>query len=108
MSAVGLHPPCDFLEEPQLLGRFRAYMHRASQERPCKCVRDRRVTGHADRLSLTRPKPCGVGEPGIHPFIQIPRGALTIPAAALSRLAPQSCLASGVSHHERRDRKSVV
>src|SRR3989442_10141301 len=63
-------------------------------------VRDHRVAGDARRHTLTGPELFGIGEPGVHPFVQILCGALPIPAAVLSRGPLGTQPAGGESHEE--------
>lgn len=58
------------------------------------------MTGDTGRLTLARVELFGTVEPDVHPFVQIPRSALPVPAVALRRSILRNYLADGDSHEQ--------
>ena len=61
------------------------------------------MTGDTGRLTLARLELFGTLEPDVHPFVQISRSALPVPAVALRRSILRNYLADGDSHEQGRD-----
>ena len=103
VSVVRLHAPDNVLEHSHFLGRRRPHVHRPPQAGPCECVRDHRVTGHAYRLALTGPELLAPGGPHIHPFVQVRRSPVPIPAGGSRRRVLRSGPVGGESGEHRDD-----
>src|SRR5262245_1836716 len=91
MSVVTLHPSNGFTQESLFLRSGVGLMQCASECRSREDVWDGGMTGDANSLAICGAEPFSVGEPDIHPIIEVFCGGLEVPPATIPARIIRSC-----------------